>query len=624
MLRPSWREVAIAISVRQSDDSTLHPPCQEVGGAIFMRDGPNRPNGHNQNQKKTQNINSGGNLSDPGQNAASHTRRETASLRNSNGRGDSTFLARFGQVIVRYGVAAIPAALFHYQGKLALTAQEVWFVSAVLSRKWTADLPHPNLSKMEKQTGVPERTLRRYKQTLCASNFLEAYPRYDETGRQESNYYDFAQLFAELEDLIAADAPALPPNPIQADRDQEHGVRPYSEVDTRGTGGEVAAKIEGAGVDLRPPSGYCNPNTSNTSFAARYGSIIVSRGIATVPQALFDYQGELALTPQQVWFVCYIFSVPWSPPYPHPSLLKMAARTGYSKMQLHEIKKSLMERGLLQLVRRSKADGGQDCNGYDFAPLFETLRQYLRRDYEDTGETERGGRPSKGDLPQGGASSRPGRNQRQGKAAALRRAHLDPRSADAPSGLVGTQAVTQLTGEGDSKLTGVVVTQLTGEKVTRLTGVTDAEFTEPVRRASGTRRMAGIQGRRSQTLPKEERLESENKERDDSNHLQPIKVDGRNRIERSASPYSPYIAAVVTDFSEELQDSPHIVSNVSQSLHLWQQSGLGEGEFVELLHRAKQLTRKYQGKQGLRGIENKMGYLFKVLRDLIKKLETGS
>ena len=97
-------------------------------------------------------------------------------------RAGSSFLARFGQLIVQHGIATIPSALFHYQGTLALTAQEVWFISAVLSRKWTEDLPHPNLSKMERDTGVPERRLRRYKQRLCEGGFLNVYPRYDESG----------------------------------------------------------------------------------------------------------------------------------------------------------------------------------------------------------------------------------------------------------------------------------------------------------------------------------------------------------------------------------------------------------------------------------------------------------
>ena len=81
-------------------------------------------------------------------------------------------------------------------------------------------------------------------------------------------------------------------------------------------------------------------------------------------------------------------------------------------------------------------------------------------------------------------------------------------------------------------------------------------------------------------------------------------------------PYSPYIASVVSDFSNELNDPAHIISNVTQALRLWQSSNMDEQQFTELLYEAKRTTRTYQGKQGLNGMSNKMAYFFKVARDL--------
>jgi len=81
-------------------------------------------------------------------------------------------------------------------------------------------------------------------------------------------------------------------------------------------------------------------------------------------------------------------------------------------------------------------------------------------------------------------------------------------------------------------------------------------------------------------------------------------------------PYSPYIASVISDFSNELNDPSHVISNVTQALRLWAGSGLEEEQFTELLYEAKRVTRTYQGKQGLNGIDNKMAYFFKVVRDL--------
>src|SRR6476619_2014624 len=182
-------------------------------------------------------------------------------------RAGSSFLTRFGQVIVADGIAAIPSALLHYQGKLALTAQEVWFVASVLSHTWTEDLPHPNLSRMERATGIPERRLRRYKQALCEGGFLHIYPRFDESGRQDSNYYDFGPLFEQMEALIAVESPL--PNAIRA----EQGDQP-----------------EDSGLAIVRNPGEERPDHS---FLARFGSVIVSRGVAAVPQALFTFQGAL-------------------------------------------------------------------------------------------------------------------------------------------------------------------------------------------------------------------------------------------------------------------------------------------------------------------------------------------
>ncbi len=122
-------------------------------------------------------------------------------------------------------------------------------------------------------------------------------------------------------------------------------------------------------------------------------------------------------------------------------------------------------------------------------------------------------------------------------------------------------------------------------------------------------------------------------ETDDSNQLSPSKknVSVKDAIPSTSlgthstdarPPYSPYVAQVLSDFSNELQDSEHVVSNVTQALRLWQTSVLDEQEFVGLLYDAKTLTRKYQGKNGLRGIENKMAYFFRVLRGLIGEERT--
>jgi hypothetical protein len=499
-------------------------------------------------------------------------------------RGGSSFLARFGQVIVRHGIAAIPSAIFHFQGQLQLTAQEVWFISAVLAHKWTEDLPHPNLSRMSVQTGVQERRLRRYKHSLSNIGYLLVYPRYEENGRQDSNYYDFGPLFERLENLIAGEQAGQPQiNSISAAANDE--------PDNDETLGLDAAATATSGPD--------------TSFVARFGSVIVSRGVAAIPQALFTCQGDLALTPQQVWFVSYILSVPWSPPYPYPSLLKMATRTGYSKMQLHEIKNSLVDQGYLRLVRRIKQDGGQDSNGYDFAGLFDSIRERLQPHIAPHPPL-----PSQEPIGQPTETGR----RRQGRAAAQKRAHDS-----------SLEAATQLTGETDNtltyqtvnRLTGVKDTRLTGQAVRKLTGEEGNELTHQVNGPSTSGRPTGLPGRRMQSKPYVEPSIKEQEE-DDSNHPSPLKkVKTRSQVE-SHSRYSPYIAQVITDFSQELGDADHIVSNVSQTLRLWGTSGLSEEDFVASLYDAKNLTRKYQSRPHHAAMQNKMAYFFTVMRSLVR------
>src|SRR3954469_5777797 len=52
------------------------------------------------------------------------------------------------------------------------------------------------------------------------------------------------------------------------------------------------------------------PGGRDTSWAARYGQAVLAGGIATLPQALFAYQGALALAAQEVWFIAAVLAQP--------------------------------------------------------------------------------------------------------------------------------------------------------------------------------------------------------------------------------------------------------------------------------------------------------------------------
>lgn len=260
----------------------------------------------------------------------------------SHGRSTSSFAARFGRGILGHGIAALPTALYHFQGELDLSAQAMWFISNILSHKWDEDLPYPSLNKMARTGGVDKTQLYDYKERLCRQGYLYVYSRQDEKGKRETNAYDFAPLFGRLEELIAAGSPL--PNVIR-------GVGDTPE--------QFSAEM------------------ADSSFVARYGRVIASYGITAVPRAVFTHGATLGLSLQQVWFITYIFSYRWDTPLPYPSIKRMSARTGYSTVQLHNIKGELVRAGYLRLVPRYTPEGGQDSNAYDFSGLLDAITAML-------------------------------------------------------------------------------------------------------------------------------------------------------------------------------------------------------------------------------------------------------
>lgn len=491
---------------------------------------------------------------------------------NQHPASDSSFAARFGRAIVQHGIAAVPSALYHYQGQLDLSAQEVWFTSYVLCFKWDEHLPRVNLSEMEKCVGMTKRSLYRLKDRLCAANYLKVFPMYTETGRQDSSAYDLSGLFERLERLIIAD-PARHDNPIHSEAsDNEDNVSPDRDM----------------------------------SFMARFGRVIARYGVAAIPQALFTYQAALGLSPQQVWFIAYIFSYQWRKAFPYPSIVKMAARTGYSTVQLHEIKASLVKAGYLDIVSRSTQSGGRDSNAYDFSKLFDAIRAQLQCERDQAKiSIER-------DLqPQESLPPLPRPSRRRGRTAARSKNERNP----------------ELTLQGDADLLGQGALELIEGGDPQLISEGDSQFIEEddpklradIKRTSLMSVSFSLQERVTPNLHNIESIQKEKKRRKryDSNHISQEDISGMSETGNTPPSYSPYIASVITDFSSDLNDPEHVISNVTQALRLWKISALEETKFTELLYEAKRRTRQYQGKQGLGTINNKMSYFYMVLRQLI-------
>lgn len=485
--------------------------------------------------------------------------------------------ARYGQVILQDGVAAIPSALYYYQGQLDLSAQEVWFVSAILACKWTSELPHPSLKKLAAQAGVGEQWLRELRARLEQRGYLQVLAQHDARGGQQANCYDFAALFARIEARILADPPAA--NAIQ------QAAPPAADAD--------------------PPS----PD-GDGSFLARYGRVLVRAGIATVPQALFTHQATLGLTPQQVWFIAYILSYRWSTDVPYPSLSKMAACTGYSRRQLQNIKDTLVAQGYLQLVPRVSAVGGTDSNGYDFRALFARLIDLLQSGLPATPPPAPAPAPPappraprRGRRVPGGAAAMPGAPGRPDTAQGGEVAPLHSGGhADTAQGAASPSAQ-------PAPRTGIATP---ARPVGPRPGPT-MQHRGPDAGAQGGR-AAAAQGGRAAVAHKAEPRQTESQQaKADSNR--PARATTEDDDE-NLLPYSPYIAGVILDHSAELGDSAHGPANVTQALRLWRQSALADDAFVALLHETRRRVRLYQGRQGPGTIANRMGYYFRVLADV--------
>ncbi|HYP39339.1 MAG TPA: hypothetical protein VEX13_03180 [Chloroflexia bacterium] len=517
-----------------------------------------------------------------------------------HGRHGGSFAARFGRLILQHGIAAIPSALYHYQGEMLLSAQQVWLVSYILSHKWDEDLPYPSLKKMARCTTLSLSQLQRIKNSLCDMGYLKVYPRFDEKQGQNTNAYDFSGLFDRLEELITGDAPAA------------NEIRAESEAPDLGELSEV-----------------------DPSFVARYGRVITRRGVAAVPRAVFTHQAALGLTPQQVWFITYIFSFQWDTALPYPSIRRMSTLTGYSSVQLHNIKSELVRAGYLRLVHRRDEQGGQDTNAYDFSGLLDAIRAHLQPDIpkaeprqeivtqSDAESTpsmpiarrrgKRGIESGRTGLPKGDSAQ-----LARGDRAELARRNRKQLPEGGSKAFTGGDVV-QFTGGGSNKLPGRGRKELSGRDSEELPDGDSAQlsFLDNHAPAGGTSHAysRGV----ARALHEEETEQVETIQKDDSNHLPQKKSPVTKESDNTPPPYSPYIAAVITDFSTELNDPAHTISNVAQALRLWQTSGLNEQQFTELLYEAKRLTRSYQGKQGLGTINNKMAYFFAIIRDLCKE-----
>ncbi len=331
-------------------------------------------------------------------------------------------------------------------------------------------------------------------------------------------------------------------------------------------------------------------------FDARYGRLIRKAGIGTIPYALFYYQAELDLTPQEVWLIGYVLSHRWTSELPFPAVREMARRSGVTTKTLEKYKKSLEDKGYLCVVRRTRADGGNTSIGWDFSPLFERIDRLITRDAEHW--IKRNPQFLEEEFPEladdagDNAVDKPGPVLRGYHGPVTRGSHgsvgltydgAGGEGSHAPPDKGRTACEEDYLEEDESS-----DTREEGNRDER--SLRTATFSNSKATASPYPRFAGGSSTRGVPSP----------------------------------PGAALVERIVRDYSARLHDAPKSVrSNCTRACRLWEESGLALDDFVGLLHQAYERTeenshriRKSAG-AGPYGTKNKMPYFFSVLAGLL-------
>lgn len=356
-------------------------------------------------------------------------------------------------------------------------------------------------------------------------------------------------------------------------------------------------------------------NQRHRRFLARYGATILRGGIATIPKALYRYQAELGLRPQQVWFVSAILAHKWDADMPKPSLKRMAAQTGVSEQQLHNYKNELVKAGWLAVVNRQNERGGQEANYYDFSVLFGALEERLRRDKprpdDEPDDDDEEDEPDEGDVENSASILAGGLNSSLARGLKSHSARgLNPDLALKES--VEKESVEEKEPSLFSNSTAIPLHK--NKRPFRKAALRQQirfspALASPERlsdTAPGSAGFASVGGLLAQRHP----LRTAPTGRDSS--------AGRGRPPK----VSERVAVLVEELTHKLHDDPkNVRSNITRTARLWKASGLSDDAFYHRLHEAKSVTQQQGGVKKPAtdgyGTLNRMPYFFAVVEDLL-------
>ena len=368
----------------------------------------------------------------------------------------------------------------------------------------------------------------------------------------------------------------------------------------------------------------------NRRFLARYGATILRGGIATIPSALYRYQGELGLKPQHVWFISAILAHKWDEDMPKPSLKQLAPRAGVSVRHLHNLKDEIVALGYLDVVNRHNSRGGQQANYYDFSGLFGALEERLRRDRPpspDPGEgvdddedaySASAGITAVENSPRtatGGMNHSSPRGVNQNSAGGLNRRSplkeaVDPESGGEEATIISNEKHTETLHKNNQVIQSTDITRQHDYVAATRGRTSGAASPAPPPASTGMAKLADVLAQRT--------LRPAASSRQDGGG------GGRGRPPKAP----PYLATVMEDVSQKLHDD-HPRSSLTQATRLWKASGLPEDKFVQRLYEARSITQQQGSVRGRptkdnRQPVNRVPYFFAVVEDLLGLREQGA
>ena len=362
-------------------------------------------------------------------------------------------------------------------------------------------------------------------------------------------------------------------------------------------------------------------------FLARYGAIILRGGIASIPSALYRYQGELGLKPNQVWFISAVLAHKWDADMPKPSLKRMAPRLGVTEQYLHQIKGELVKAGWLTVINRHDARGGQATNYYDFGTLFGALEAVLKRDkprpedgahdgeddddaddeeddhHDDAGNVENSAGPLAGGLNHSLARGlnwdlAGGLNSRLALKESLEQESLEQESYKSSKGM-RPSSLHKITKDPYSK-----------QQFRKRTNSATIGFPDPPGTGTDVPATAGGFAAVGEVLARRQPL--------------PAAPDKRTRAAGRGRPpkVSERVALLIEELTYKLHDDPaNVRANITRAARLFKAAGLSDDAFYHRLHEAKSITQQQGGVQKPAtdgyGLSHRMPYFFRVVKALL-------